>query len=1412
MNNRTLSFFCQLLILCGITLAGKAQDTISLNGSWKIQPAQSPAMPPDAGQWGDSHAIDWRRMTAAGKNKAWATLPQEQVNSLWYEQQINIPANWQNKSVVADFRRIEGDAIIFLNHQRVGELLRPGGETDLSPFLLYGQQNTLDIFITRNYTGISRDFAADPLRYKSRQGNGTPIPMADWPMGITAPVTIIARPLQAVTDVFCIPSFRNKTLTLEVTVDAQNANGTYDLQAQIFDQHAAAVLSLHSAPLKLENGKHVYRIRARWQNPICWELDSPYLYKARVTLTQQRTIIHQHLDVTFGFREIWTAGKQLFMNGHLSRWRLTDVYGTNQYGLSLYRQIGYNVGQFQPHQKLWWMNDAETPLLNEDMLNEMDRTGMGCTVPGPSVSVIRDQLLHDPQTQTDYQKEVAYFIRHYRNHPCIFAWVIAMNSANPKSNIDPAHMGKRDSVYTTQGKVIDLACHIVKQQDATRLAFAHADGSVGDISSANVYLNFVPLQEREEWPMAWAKDGNMPYSAVEFGPPYWNNFWKEKQFLLTEYLSMYLGDQAYATESEKGLRQTIALSGSAGSATWEQLDFRQYPGFWRFQELFTRNTNRAWRTWGVNGGWLYWLLEGYGNPGGEKLKRFTQRYTSLTTALTRKPDWVNPRYDIFQQANQPLLVYLAGTPVHTDKTHTFYAKEIFKKQIAVVWDGAARRTLKASWQLKQGNKIHQQGTTSLTVNGGDIQLYPITLQAPDVSTRTDMQLILTVTGAPVDTFPLTVFPGQKTTPIKSPVWLYDPVGKSAPILQQLGINYTTWKSGQPIPPNAIFLIGREALQPGDSLPYSEHDIAAGLHTIILEQQPAVWAGMGFETIETMPRYTYIRDAGSPLLAHLQSPDLINWRGSPDLLPEGKQAKSYNTQHAPKWTNRHAIASVALKTPEVAGFTPILQTEFDMAYTPLLEWRYGKGKITFCSLDLTGRVGADPVATQLAENLFTAQQEILTALHPVYYSGNSSEKTLLSSVGVAFREGPPVQEGAGTQTATSQVGYSPQASLPSPGFATPTNTIWVIGSGEETVSPAIIHQFVAAGGIAFYLPQEKEYLAARGLKTIPRNIVQAHAGEATPLLRSIGPNLLRWRDTLRINTFDTTAGYAESEGGFAEMKTTHNRILCDGILAEIKSGKGKSIYLQLAPDQLARRYPNEPDKQTAIQLSVIRLQQLLAQLLTNLDAAPSPVTAHALSKVARSPTFHTLSTWKVLGPFPANTSNGRDAINTAFPGQADAISGAENPNLTYTISPNTVLDWRRTVNADHNGFVDLSKASGGKDDNVVAYVTKGISSTVAQSATLRIGVDYWMEVWLNGISLLRVDANHQKRENEFILPVSLKAGENILTIKVASGKGGFGFWANMAYAGAGETNTDPVNTAIFYPVPYKYFDPYQFIYW
>jgi beta-galactosidase len=1366
-----------LFLLILLSLKGFAQDTIPLKGNWKIQPAQSPMIWPDISNWGETNGTDqasnWRWDLLSGKGTSWEKMAHDSVNSLWYEKKINIPQNWQKRRVIADFRRLEGDAIIFINHKSVSELLRPGGEVDLTNAIEPGKENILNIFVTRNYTGISRGFEQDALRYQTRKAGSNQASVWQWGMGITAQVNIISRADQAITDVFCIPSFRKKSLTLEVEVDAKQVITGTTLEADIVDETGKVVLKLQSENLKLTAGKAVYRISAPWDNPICWELEKSYLYKARVSLKQQGSVISKANDQTFGFREIWTEGRQLYMNGHLSRWRITDLYGTNKNGLSFQRMIGYNVGQIQPASNLWWADQSETPKPDEDLLNEMDRIGMGLTLPAPSVVVLRQSLLANKQMQQDYQREAEYYIRHYRNHPCILAWVVSMNSANPKLNIWAQGMGKRDTAsYTTQQKVINLACTYVKQIDPTRLAFSHADGSVGDVSTANVYLNFVPLQEREEWPMEWVKNGNMPYSAVEFGTPYWNNFWKGNQLLLTEYLSMYLGDDAYIRESEAGLKNTIPISISTDKDKWGKMNMNQFPAFWDFQKMFSRNTDRSWRTWGVNAGVLPWVLEGYGDPQDGKPHRFTDRY-KLAAPLTEIPKWVSPRFWIWRENNTSLLTYIAGAPVHTDKTHTFYSGEKFQKQIAAVWDGSVATNLNAEWQLKKGEQIIQQGRQTLQLKAGEIKLQPFQLTAPTVQQRTDYQLILSVkqdnsTVAKKDTFALAVFPKPSKLSAQLTIAVYDPAGKSTPWIKSLGAQTVTWKKGSSV---KILIIGREALKPGDTMPYTEQDIADGLHVIVLEQKPEVWSGMGFQTTETMPRHVFIRDKHSPLLNGIEPQDLINWRGTPDLLPEGKPAKEYDTQHAPKWTNTHAVASVVIKTPETAGFTPILQTEFDMAYSPLLEWRYGKGKITYCTLDLTGRVGNEPAATRMAQNLLQSQQAPLPSESKVYYAGAEEGAALLSKLGIAFKRDMP----AG-------------------------NALWVIGEGSK-LSVSATSKFAAQGGTILYLPQSGSDLSMAGFKTVRKDIYQVK-GDDSDLLRGIGPGLLRWRDALNVSLFSTNSQPAGC------------KVLAGGLVLERKIGKGRAAYLQAVPDMLDSKYTDAPEKAEAIQLSVVRLNQLMAQLLTNLGANANPDMAARLNRVIPPPAYQTLGAWKVMGPYLVNTTDVLKVLETKYPGEQDAIDGAENPNITYKRSDGVMLDWRKVVNADESGFVNLGKAFNGVDDNAVAYVTKTISSEFNQNATLRLGVDYWMQVWVNGKQVFQLEKSHQKRANEYVLNIPLKKGENIITMKVISGRGGFGFWANLNYhqEQSAINSSAKISEVSFYTPLFKYFDPYQFNYW
>lgn len=1357
-----LRFFLKLVLALSLFASvlsagpGRADQALPENG-WRIQAATTPDSRPKADGWG-----------APGVKVAGT------IDSIWSEQTFTCPAEWADgRRVFLDFERTEGDSIVFLNGQRLAELLAPGGEIEI-PKVLFGRENTLTVFTTRAYVGISRTFEQDLLRYSVRAVREK-IPMKDWGRGVTAPVTLRSRPKQAVTDVGIVTSWRKKTLDLEVEVDAATAASELILEAVVRDANGKSVLSLKSAKFAAPVGRSVQRLSSAWADPITWELDKAYLYRAEVRLTRAGAAVDQAPEETFGFREVWTEGRDLLLNGHPIRLRLTDLYGAGANAISFYRLMGYNSGQIQPHAKLWWHIWNDTPLLDEKMLQEADKLGFAIMAPAPAIGGLRTALLENAPLREAYTHEMRRFTRKYRNHPSILAWAVGMNTYNPKSNIHADTLGRREASPGERGRVVQRACEIAREADPTRLVFSHADGSLGDVSTANVYLNFAPLQEREEWPMAWARSGDMPYSAVEFGQPFTANFWKGNQFFMTEYLSMYLGDRAYEIETDAGIAALtgIGIANKRGFGDWKKVDTSLFPGYWEFQDLFVTRTNRAWRTWGVNGGMVHWLLDvGYGNPSSAPQDTsFLSRYKRLPAPVTERPAWANPNFDIHGKTNQAFLAYIAGGEVHTDRTHAFYVGERFSKQIALVWDGAYPKTVSVSWTLSAGEAVSDRGSKELTLTSGQIAFVPLSLTAP----RTDAVLSMRVTEAgreiATDTFALQVFEKPVAAPMPDVrIALLDPANKSGAWLRGLGIKATAWKTGGSLGDVDVLVIGREALKPGDALPYTVKDIERGLRVLLLEQQPAVWEMFGFETIETLPRHVFAADKNSPILDGLKAADLVDWRGSPDLLPEGRHVRTYDNQRAPHWTNRHAVASVVLKTPEVAGFTPVLKTEFDLAYSPLIEWRSGRGAVYFSSLDLSGRVGIDPAATRLADNLIRSLGRPLPDTLPVYYRGDAAGEALLQRLQVALGKGAP-----------------------SPG----ANALWILG--DELPDGPEVEAFLKSGGTVLRLPQSAKALRSAGLAVEERQVARLPGVEfASPVLRGVGPDLLRWREALSATLF------TKGEG-----------VLAGGLMRGETVGKGRKAWLQVSPDLLAARHLNAPAEREAVQLSVSRLQRLTAQILTNLGAAPSPVLAGRVCHLGKISTFQPVGSWHVLGPWKSRLKEPKALLSEVWPGEADALAGDDNPNTIYRRDDGASLDWRKVINAGEGGFVDLQRelASG---EGLVVYAQRQVPSDKNRMVRVRLGADYWLRFWVNGRLLLDVSESHDApKAAAFQVDVPLRAGENTFTVKAVSGAKGFGFWADMGELAGGASSAPGAEgaTDVGYYLPlFKPFDPYQFHYW
>jgi len=535
--------------------------------------------------------------------------------------------------------------------------------------------------------------------------------------------------------------------------------------------------------------------------------------------------------------------------------------------------------------------------------------------------------------------------------------------------------------------------------------------------------------------------------------------------------------------------------------------------------------------------------------------------------------------------------------------------------------------------------------------------------------------------------------------------------------------------------------------------------------------------MGFRAVETMSRYVFPAAGSDGLLDGLEPTDLINWRGSPDLLPEYKAARSHDIQHAPKWTNRHAVASDVLEIPHGVGFRPLLVAEFDLGYTPLLEWHYGRGTVLFSSLDFTGRVGRDPAATRLASNLLLAATAPRTPTRRTYCAGDGRARRLLDTLGVAVE---------------SKLDLS-----------SPETSLLVVAPGDGAPDAETLDRFAEAGGNVVFLPQDRAQLTEGGC-TSYTSLLHRVALPDTPIFRGVGRDLLRWRDGIPVEVITA----ADPALGI--------QICGSGAFTVRSPGRGIVLSVQIDPFALDERYQDTTPEYEAIQLSRVRLRQQWSRLLTQAGAASAEAVAARLTTLKAGASYRTLGQWSVLGPFFPDDEMAAPGtvLDTEFPGEAAAVAGDTNPNTIYVRRDGKRLDFRTMVQADTTEYVNLSAALEA-DNRAVAYLTRTITREHGGAAVLRLGIDYWMKAWVNGELVYRMDQGHgSPKPNRHLVKVNLRPGENVITLKVMAGTKGFGVWANLAESDEqGERAAGrPSRDAQLYDPAIQLRDPYEYAYW
>lgn len=1161
-----------------------------------------------------------------------------------------VPKEWQGKSV--RFRVWWGlhkaDLVVDLNGKRVGDILRPAGEIELAPSLIYGATNTLTYFATETGVETARG-AAKTVSSVHRAKRG-----------FTGRSELLVSGKEWIDDVFAETSWRAHELRLHIELGGAVQGGK--LVATITDPNGRAVKKLTR---QVKKGEKALTIVEPWRDAQVWEMARPYLYKCSVRYADD-----EFKPFKFGFREIWREGKEIMMNGHKAHLRTCYSFGSDELGARFLREVGYNV--------LTYNHQIDAAVVNEQVaarLSAFDEMGMGVFICGGAGVVIAGNKIHeDPEAAQRYREFQRTFHRITRNHPCVIAVYVTQMISCVIETHNPLRLGMYEGAAAND-KLINAMRKINCEYNPNVLYYSHADGCNGDISSGNLYLNFTPIQEREEWLSCWATNGVMPWHSAEFGEPYQGNWYWQRLFLATEHLAQFYGDRAYETEHADV--PSLALEAGKGNATGHGSKVggdilpTHFPLFWELRREMTWRTNSRWRAFGHGGGNVYFnLREAYGTPPGTK---GYGRYGEMKEYAGGRPEWANEAFDIHQLGNKDLCAFIGGAPEFTDHTHAYWSGEKIRKQIVLIWDGFGTTNISGRVRLDGREVAH----FSRTLKQGDIAFVPFEFTAPTVATKTRATLATDFDSLPLEFHPRTV------TPIAAQsVALFDPDGSATQMLRHFNIPFTPIKSIAAAEQGhyRFLVIGKNALDK-ETPDITAAALNAGMRILILPQQPEIWRSLGFDVLDPMARRVFVRDRANPAFAGLAAEDLESWRGAPTYgsKPYG-QVMSHAAQRGPRWTRTHTVAALMLKIPERVGFIPLMDGEFDMSYSPLLRFHSGAGAMTFCTLDFEGRIASDPAATLTAHAVlsdFFASP--LPAASQLFFAGEGAV-ALANRVGIA----------------------APR----------------IISGGYKAWSEA------AREGARVVVFGEDEELARNGFKFAPKELYRAEVPK-NKAFRGIGPSLLRWTDKVSARVVTACPPGA--------------KMFADGLFAVQKVGTGAIIVARLNPDEFTNRYAEDKDQRPTAQLNEERVVRLYARFLTNLGAQCSPDITRRMLYAAGLAAHAPLPAVHVLGPFCSDKDDSVHMLNSDWckKGEAMCIAGDFNPNENFVLPQGGTANWRPILDADENGCFDFARLH--SVALPVYYAMAIVPRKYAGEAELLLGADWRFRLWVNGEEVYRADA-------------------------------------------------------------------------
>lgn len=1155
---------------------------------------------------------------------AWKDIKQGEVTAVWYQREVSVPSEWDGRRLALSVDYLNSYAIVWVDGQKAGEIRFPGGEVELTSLCRPGGKHLLSLgVVAMPLKGVMLSYS-DTFGAKQVKGTVQRRGLCGDVYLVATPARARIENLEVSTSVRRweislqaglqgLEPERLYALHAKITDHGRTVK---ELRSQLFKR-----ADLIEDRFTFSAGWKAEKLWDTHTSQNLYAVSLSLLDSANQVLDTALPERFGFREFWIDGRDFYLNGTRIFLsavpldNAEIgAAWATYD--GTRE---SLQRLKSFGINFVYTHN---YGCEPGTHLSFAEALRAADDEGMLVSFSQPHFSQY-DWKAAGADRTNGYARHAEFYVRAAQNHPSVVCYSMSHNATGTEEGMNPDQIDGihdvRNQWSANNVKQALRAEAIVKHLDPSRVLYHHSSGNLSSMHTANFYANFAPIQEMSDWFEHWATTGVKPVFLCEYGVPLsWDwmmyrgwykgmrTFGNAKvpwELCLAEWDAQFLGDRAYQlTDLEKECLRWEARQFQSGKL-WNRWDYpRNAPGSADFEQrntvlaMYLTDNLRAFRTWGVSAvcPWdheIFWKLREGVSRSRKELKvnwddlqrpglspDYVDDQMSCMNTSHERTDWIPTEAgEALYRNNRPLLAYIAGKPgAFTGKDHNFYPGDTLEKQIIVVNNSRQPITAECAWSLCLEKP--QSGHRRVTFETGQQVRLPLTFRLPAQIKPGPYTLTATVKFSngetQKDAFAIDVLARPRMVQTKSRVALFDPKGETTKSLRSLGLECTPIDAVADLSSYKVLIVGKGALAPDSPAPDVRH-VRDGLKVLLFEQtSEALEQRFGFRVEEYGLRQVFKRVPDHPLLAGLGEEHLRNWCGEATLLPS-KLKYEIGQRHAPevKWCgipvtrlwragNRGNVASVLIEKPARGDFLPLLDGGFSLQFSPLMEYREGKGMMIFCQMDVTGRMESDPAAETLTRNLLRYVADWKPAPgRQVVYAGDDSGRQYLE-----------------------QAGFSPR---PYAAAKLSPNDVLVVGpgGGQSLASDsAQVAEFAKAGG----------HILAIGLD-------EAEANSFLPFKVSL-------RRAEHISAYFPPFGRASLLSGVSPADV-HNRdprelplvtsgaaVVGDGVLAQVP--ETHVVFCQLAPWSFGG------SEQSNLRRTFRRAAFLTTRLLANLGAASS----------------------------------------------------------------------------------------------------------------------------------------------------------------------------------------------------------------